>query len=74
MQCEAISDFHVTLDVARVNANGPFRQRPINWHVPLTFKQFTVSITGYSGDCTRLGNLYLQYQRIPYKVMEVPPG
>ena len=66
MQCEAISDRQTTLDTTTVNANGEFRQRKINWHVPLIFKQFTVLINGYSGACTRLGNLYLRYQILGY--------
>ena len=68
MQCEAIDDFVTVLDTTAVNAQGPFRQRAINWHVPLEFKQFSVSITGFAGDCTRLGNLYMRYQHLGYKL------
>ena len=71
MQVEAISDFFTVLDTTTVNAQGNFRQRPVRWHLPLEFKQFTVLITGFSGDCTRLGNLYLQYQKLGY-VIEDP--
>ena len=71
MQVEAISDFDVILDTTVVNAQGPFRQRAVRWHVPLEFKQFTALFTGFSGDCTRIGNLYLQYQKLGY-VIEDP--
>lgn len=70
MQCEAISDFFTVLDTTTVNAQGNFRQRAVNWHQPLVFKQFTVLITGFSGDCTRIGNLYVQYQKLGYRLMD----
>lgn len=70
MQCEAISDFFTVLDTTTVNANGNFRQRRVAWNVPLVFKQATVLFTGVSGDCTRLGNLYLQYQILGYDIEE----
>ena len=70
MQCEAIDDFVTVLDTTTLNANGPFRQRGIYWHLPLQFKQFSVSITGFSGDCTRLGNLYIKYQRLGYPLID----
>ena len=73
MQAEAISDFFTVLDTALVNANGNFRQRAVNWHVPLVFKQMTVLFTGTSGDCTRIGNLYLKYQILGYKIQEPAP-
>ena len=71
MQAEAISDFFTVLDTTVINAQGSFRQHAVRWHVPLEFKQFTVLITGASGDCTRIGNLYLQYQKLGY-VIEDP--
>lgn len=70
MQAEAINDFFKVLDTTVINAQGNFRQRGVEWHTPLIFKQFTVLITGFSGDCTRIGNLYLQYQRLGYKLMD----
>lgn len=74
MQCEAIRDDHVVLDTTTVNAQGNFYQRSIDWHVPLVMKQFTVLITFTLGDCTRIGNLYLTYQRLGYRIQEPKPG
>lgn len=70
MQVEMISDFFTVLDTTVVNAQGNFRQRRVAWHVPLVFKQGTALFTGVSGDCTRLGNLYLQYQILGYDIEE----
>jgi hypothetical protein len=70
MQLFAISDRFVVLDATTVNGQGNYYQRSVNWNKPLVFKQFTVMVTGYSGDCTRLGNLYLKYQKLGYKLEE----
>ena len=70
MQAEMISDYFTVLDTTIVNANGNFLQRRVAWHVPLVFKQATVLFTGTSGDCTRLGNLYLEYQILGYNIEE----
>ena len=70
MQAYAISDRGVVLDTTTVTAQGPFYQRAVDWNVPLVFRQFTVMFTGTSGDCTRLGNLYLKYQVLGYKLQE----
>lgn len=74
MQCEAISDYFDVLDTTTINANGNFRQRSIDWHVPLVWKQGTVLITFVLGDCTRIGNLYITYQRLGYNIEEPKPG
>lgn len=72
MQIQAISDYFTVLDTTTLNAQGNFRQRSIDFHVPIVWKQGTFLITGYSGPCTRLGNLYIQYQRLGYKLMQSP--
>ena len=70
MQFQAISDFFTVLDTTTVNAQGNFRQRAVNWNVPLVFKQATILVTGFSGDCTRIGNLYLEYDIKGYVIEE----
>lgn len=70
MQFQAISDFFTVLDTTMVNAQGNFRQRSVNWNVPLVFKQATILVTGFSGDCTRIGNLYLEYDVKGYVIEE----
>jgi hypothetical protein len=45
-----------------------FRQRSVDWTIPLVFKQGLVSITGQSFNNVRVGNLYMRYQRLGYKL------
>ena len=47
---------------------GTFRQRSVNWNEPLIFKQASLQITGNSGPWTRIGNLYMRYQHLGYKL------
>ena len=70
MQFEAIDDFFTVLDNTTVDAQGSYRQRAVNWTRPLQLKQFSVLVTGYSGDCTRLSTLFMRYQRLGYKLSE----
>lgn len=72
MQVQAISDFNTVLDNTVVNANGVSRERGVEWHLPLVFKQGTFLFSGLSGPCTRIGNLYIEYQRLGYKLMDIP--
>ena len=47
---------------------GFFRQRPIQWHVPIVFKQGFIQITGPSLSGLVLGNLYIRYQELGYNI------
>ena len=47
---------------------GTLRQRPIDWNIPLVFKQAGIVATGQSFNNVRIGNLYMRYQRLGYKL------
>ncbi len=47
---------------------GVYRQRPVNWNVPLVFKQASLAVTGNSAFNVRIGNLYMKHQRLGYKL------
>lgn len=49
---------------------GTFRQRSVNWHIPLVFRQATFIITGQSFNNVRVGNLYMRYQILDYMLEE----
>ncbi len=50
--------------------NINFRQRSVNWNLPLVFKQASFLVTGNSDFALRLGNLYMKYQLLGYKLQE----
>lgn len=47
-----------------------FRQRSVDWHVPLEFKQMQILVQGQSAFNVRVGNLYMKYQKLGYKLEE----
>lgn len=47
--------------------SGVYRQRRVDWHIPLYFKQGYVTITGDCDPSFRIGNLSLRYQRLGYQ-------
>lgn len=48
--------------------SGIFRQRSIQWHVPIVFKQGTIQITGTSLFSLILGNIYIRHQELGYTI------
>jgi hypothetical protein len=56
-------------DQAIWDGGGVFQQVPVDWNVPLVFKQLDVSFTGRSSAVTRIGNLYMRYQILGYRLM-----
>jgi hypothetical protein len=52
------------------SSGGVFRQRSLNWNVPLVFKQAMLSVAGTSAFNVRIGNLYMKHQRLGYKLEE----
>lgn len=50
---------------------SPYGQHPLNWHLPLVFKQITLQATGGSGYPVRLGNYFLRYEHLSYKTQRV---
>jgi hypothetical protein len=51
-------------------AGGVFRERSVNWNIPLVFRQMVISVSGQSAFNARVGNLYMKYQRLNYKIQE----
>jgi hypothetical protein len=49
---------------------GTFRQRSVNWHIPLVFRQASFILTGQSFNNVRIGNLYMRYQVLDYMLEE----
>jgi hypothetical protein len=53
------------------NAQGSaFRQRSVDWHAPLVFRQAAMAITGISAFNVRIGNIYMKHQTLGYKIEE----
>jgi len=49
------------------NTGSVYRQRRVDWHVPLVFKQGYMQITGNCDPVFRIGNTSLRYQRLGYQ-------
>jgi hypothetical protein len=47
-----------------------YQQRSVNWNGPLVFKQMSVQANGRSGLNTRVGNLYMRWERLGYRLQD----
>lgn len=47
-----------------------FRQRSVDWSVPLVWRQGSISATGQSAFNVKIGNLYMLHQKLGYKRQE----
>lgn len=47
-------------------AGSFYRQRLVEWHLPIVFKQLTLQITGPSGYPTRIGNVFMKFEILKY--------
>ena len=47
---------------------GTFRQRAVNWHMPIVFRQGSFIVTGQSALNVRVGNFYMRYQILGYRL------
>lgn len=50
--------------------NSPLQQRSIDWPFPPVFKQMSIGITSASSNFQRVGNLYMRYQILSYRLQE----
>ena len=48
------------------SSGGVYRQYPMNWNLPLVFKQMSLQITGSSTAAFAIGNLYGKVRRLGY--------
>lgn len=44
----------------------PFQQQPLQWHLPLVFKQLSLRMTTQAMAGVVFGNVYLKYQTLGY--------
>jgi hypothetical protein len=47
-----------------------YQQYPLNWHLPIIFKQMVVQASGVSGYPLRVGNVYVRYEILRYKLQQ----
>jgi hypothetical protein len=50
--------------------SGTYRQRAVDWNLPLVFRQASFIFTGQSFNNVRIGNLYMRYQILDYMLEE----
>ena len=51
--------------------SSTYQQLGVNWSKPLVFKQLNLSFTGTSNYNTKIGNVYIQYLILGYKLQRV---
>lgn len=55
-----------------LGGSGIFRQRAVQWHLPIVFKQGSMRFTGNSSAGLVMGNLYIRYQILGYTLQAGP--
>lgn len=55
-----------------LGGQGIYRQRAVQWHLPIVFKQGSMQFTGNSQAGLVMGNLYIRYQILGYTLQAGP--
>jgi hypothetical protein len=52
-------------------SGAAYQQRSVDWYTPLVFKQLSLQFSGASNYNVKIGNIYMKYQILGYKLEQV---